>query len=288
MKILTLDEAIEKVPAIMTETPSPRASARYSFFSTRNVVERALSSGWHIVEAKGARVRGSGSKYGAHSVRFIHESQRQTLDSSATLEGFPTINLINSHDLTKKLTMAIGYYRLICSNGLIAPSGMANSVNSRHNFNEEKSDVLLNSIDRVFEQYSVITNQINDFRQRELSDLECDALSKFAKRIRFRFRPSAPAKLDHNLFLRPRRPLDNGKDLWRVFNVIQENVTHGGEGMGKGITRFQDDLRFNTEMWTGAAKALSFRGSNLEDELNRLFVKKSRDKGNSFDVASNN
>ena len=278
MKILTLEEAIEKVPAINTDRPSPRCSNRYNFVSTRNIVEKALETGWKITDTKGAHIRSNKSLYGMHEVRMIHESQLSR--DITSVEGFPTVNLINSHDCSKKFTMAIGYYRLICSNGLIAPAGLANTVNSRHFFNSEKMDILTQSVDKVFDQYSEITNQIADFKNRELSQDERADLASYAKRIRYRFRATPPAKLDHTLLLRPRRPLDEAKDLWTVFNVIQENTMQGGDGLGKGIRRFQDDLRFNTEMWEGAAKALTFSGSKLKSELDTLFVKKTKESNN--------
>jgi hypothetical protein len=278
MKLLTLEEAITKVPAIATESPSPRVSGRYRFFSTKNVLEQALSNNWSIMEAKGVTTRKVPTRFGAHSVRLIHNSQLQ----SETAEGFPTINLINSHDLSKKLTLAIGYYRLICSNGLIAPAGIANAVNARHNFSNNNNSALLEAISQVFDQYSLITDQINKFKSRELSDSECSDLAQYAKRIRFRFRKNLPQKVDSNLLLNPRRPSDGNKDLWTVFNVIQENITHGGNGLGKGITRFQDDIRFNTEMWQGTALALNHKKDNLKEELSKLFIKKTNNEDSNF------
>ena len=284
MNIITLDEATKKVPAISATSASPRCSSRYNFVSTRNIVEKAAETGWSIVEVKGSRVRGNGSPFGAHSVRMVHSSQlsKVKVDSLKTdqLDGYPTLNIVNSHDLTKKFTLAIGYYRLICSNGLIAPAGMANSINSRHSFNEEQGEMLIKSIDEVFSHYTTVTDQIDCFKDRQLSDSECEQLASFAKRIRFRFRKSPPIRIDHTKFLQPRRDVDRGKDLWTVFNVIQENMTHGGDGLGKGITRFQDDLRFNTEMWEGAAVALVNKSSALKAKLDTLFVKKERSVNN--------
>jgi hypothetical protein len=278
MKILTLEEAIENVPAINAERPAPRCSNRYNFVSTRNVVEKALEAGWKITNTKGSSTKSNKSLYGVHEVRMIHESQLSR-DITA-VEGFPTVNLINSHDCSKKFTLAIGYYRLICSNGLIATAGSSNTVNSRHFFNSEKMDMLTQSVDKVFEQYAEITNQIDNFKSRSLTKEECDILASYAKRIRYRFRASPPTKLDHTLLLKPRRSQDDVQNLWSVFNVIQENTMLGGEGLGKGIRRFQDDLRFNTEMWTGAAKALDFSGNKLASELNSLFVKKTKNSNN--------
>jgi hypothetical protein len=93
-----------------------------------------------------------------------------------------------------------------------------------------------------------------------------------------------PRKLNQDELLQPRRRVDEGNDLWRTFNVIQENITLGGGSLGKGITQFQDDVRFNQELWTGVNAALIYRGNSLDTALKQLFPKKERQKGSSTDL----
>jgi len=85
-----------------------------------------------------------------------------------------------------------------------------------------------------------------------------------------------PKKVDVKTLLQPRRSSDNGTDLWTTFNVLQENITHGGAGIGRGISRLEDDLRFNQELWTGVNSAISHKNEDLSSTLKNLFPKKER------------
>ena len=55
-----------------------------------------------------------------------------------------------------------------------------------------------------------------------------------------------------------RRPIDEGNDLWRVFNVVQENVMRGGiagrsatgrASCSRAIRAIREDVRINNDLW---------------------------------------
>jgi hypothetical protein len=61
--------------------------------------------------------------------------------------------------------------------------------------------------------------------------------------------------------LTPFRPDDEGSDLWRVFNVIQEKMMRGGFSYKtpkgritklRGIKSIQASNRLNTKLWEAA------------------------------------
>ncbi len=276
---LSLEEAILKAPAINANQPSAKASQKYTFISTRSILEKALDAGWHIREAKQSK----GGITGQHRVSLIHSSQLG-LDL-AEIEGFPQINLINSHDLTKQFNYVMGYFRTVCSNGLIAPTGMTSQIKTVHRFSEDKLSMFTSTLDQALHGFQSVQESVNNFKERVLSPEEKNALARFAYYIRFRYRMQQPRKLNVEELLQPRRPVDEGNSLWKTFNVIQENVTLGGGTLGKGITRFQDDIRFNQELWTGANAALIYRNDSLDTALKQLFPKKERQKNNSSDLA---
>jgi hypothetical protein len=64
-----------------------------------------------------------------------------------------------------------------------------------------------------------------------------------------------------------RRPADQGDDLWRVFNRVQENATKGGltaigrdsrnrprRSTTRGVHGIDGDLKLNRALWMLAAK----------------------------------
>jgi hypothetical protein len=269
---LSLQEAIEKCPAINATGPSARASKKYNFISTKEIVDQALSNDWCIRDVKKGR-----GLYGQHSINLVHKSQLLANDT----EGFPQVSIINSHDLTKRFSLVLGFFRLICTNGLIAPSGLCNSttVLHRQKSNGEHND-LIPSLTRAFDSYDSIMANVNKMKERQLSEEECRYLARFAHYSRFRYRMLQPKKFNEEAALKPRREVDAKKDLWSVFNVIQENFTNGGVGIGRGITQFQDEIRFNQELWSGVDKALIHTGENLENQLKQLFPKTKRKTNN--------
>ena len=275
---LSLEEAIQKAPAINADRPSVKASPKYSFISTRSILEKALDKGWHIREVKQSK----GGITGQHRVSLVHTSQ---LDVDLNeIEGFPQINLINSHDLTKQFNYVMGYFRQVCSNGLIAPTGMTSQIKTVHRFSDDKLSTFMTGLDQAMHGFQAVQVSVTNFKERQLSQEEKITLARFAYYIRFRYRMQQPRKLNVEELLQPRRGVDEGNSLWKTFNVIQENITLGGGTLGKGITRFQDDIRFNQELWTGANAALIYREENLDTALKQLFPKKERQKNESSDL----
>jgi hypothetical protein len=265
---LTYEQAVVKCPAITATGPSNKASAKYNFISTGDIVRKALDNDWVIREARGGK-----GIHGIHSINLIHKSQINT----DYTEGFPQINLINSHNLARKFSLALGFFRLVCSNGLIAPTGLCQSIMTFHrNGSLGSGSDIVEHLNTSFSQFDKITNVSANMKQRNLSDEERGMLARYAYYIRFRYRMSQPKKVDFEQILKPRREVDAKSDLWSTFNVIQENITHGGTGIGRGINRFEDDLRFNQELWTGMDTALRYEGNELQVALKNLFPKKER------------
>lgn len=270
IETLTLNQAIERCPSIAATEPAAKASKQYNFISTLNILNSALDNDWLI-----RSVKGTGSRHGMHNIALVHKSQIE----KSVVEGFPQVNIVNSHNLTKRFSTVLGFFRLVCSNGLVAPTGMMTSVQpTLHRLSSGKSitEDINTVLEKAFGQYDTIVNQTQLLKERQLTEEERTYLARYAYYIRFRYRMSQPKKVDASTILAPRREADAGTDLWTTFNVIQENLTQGGNRIGSGITRVQDDLKFNQELWTGVDKALLHRDSDLETTLKALFPKKQK------------
>lgn len=269
---LTYEQAAEKCPAISATGPSNKASSKYNFISTGEIVRKALDNDWVIRDAKSGK-----GMHGVHSVNLVHKTQLE----ANYQEGFPQISLINSHNLSRRFSLSLGFFRLVCSNGLIAPTGLVQSIQPTLHRQGAfgKDNEIINILSDTFGQFDNIIKQTDVMKQRQLSLDEKNMLARYAYYIRFRYRMMQPKKVDLGQLLKPRREVDAKNDLWSTFNVIQENLTHGGKNIGNGITRFQDELRFNQELWTGVDKALYHENADLEKTLKNLFPKKERPRG---------
>lgn len=268
METYTLNQAIQIAPAIAATQPSPIVSDRYSFINTGEFLEKAIESGWAI-----RNVRQNRNQFGMHKVDLI---QTQYANNDTIVEGVPQISVINSHDRSKRFHVMMGFFRLICSNGLVVSTGANLNIRAMHRFGGDKLSTLMSTMEQGIKQFSVIGDKVEQFRDRILSQEEKNALARFAHYIRFRYRQNLPTSVKPDALLGVRRDADQGDDLWRVYNTIQENMTHGGLNLGRGLTRLEDDTRFNSEFWTGAEKALTTRGADFEHTLKALFPKKVR------------
>ncbi len=258
MNTLTLAEAIHLCPAIGADAPSPKVSAKYHYISTQDVLNHALSSGWSITGAKQEKA----TNFGRHAVTLVPTA----LLSNPHPEGYPQVIITNSHDKTKRFQMMMGFFRLVCSNGLIAPTGITEGIKLVHRFSDDRQATLTESLHNSLEAFPLMYDKVGQFQDRTLSNEEKLELANFAQKVRFRYR-AIPKSYNTDNLLEPCRMQDEGDDLWKTFNVIQENMMKGGRGMGGGITRFYDDIRINRELWAGAEIALNNRGSDLKPAL---------------------
>jgi hypothetical protein len=267
---LSYEEAVTKCPAIAATGPSSKASARYNFISTGEIVQKALENDWYIRDTKASR-----GLHGMHQVNLVHKSQL----NSVLEEGFPQISLVNSHNLSRRFSLSLGFFRLVCKNGLIAPTGLCHSIKpTLHRSGIFNDGEIVSSLSLALDQFDTVIKRTETMKNRELSEQERLMLARYAYYIRFRYRMTQPKKVDVNELLKARRSVDEKNDLWTTFNVIQENLMHGGSRIGKGITQFQDELRFNQELWTGVDKAIAHQGEELQTVLKSLFPKKERSK----------
>ena len=104
------------------------------------------------------------------------------------------------------------------------------------------------------ESFPGLVEKINKLQNVELSDKQIATFTKKAAAIRF----GEGVKVDLNELLVPERIADEGNNLWRVFNRIQENILEGNFMYStlKGKTRsarkiknFQQDMDLNKRMF---------------------------------------
>lgn len=271
MKTLTVNEAIELVPAIGATSPIDRVSNKYQFVSTKDVLERIYDYGWRITNATAQNNKPTSQ----HRVTLVHE---RDLNSDVKLEGIPRVEMFNSHDRTKRLTFAIGYFRFVCSNGLIVASGPAETVRTKHRFTDDKLEGIIEQIGVISERFPMIMNKINDFQSRTLTESEQVSFAEYAVRGRFNYRPQMPKKYTDTLtvtnrMLTSRRSQDEGDSTWSVYNRVQENLVRGIDGWSRPIKGYTDSVRVNQLLWKGAETALSFEGDRFKNELQRLLIK---------------
>jgi len=244
----------ELAPAIFAKVPSSNVSKRYTFVSTSEVLPALRDHGFVPVDAR--QRRGAGIT-GQHRITLFH---RNHLDKmlSGKMESAPRIILENSHDRTRRLSAMAGYYRMVCSNGMVVASGMASSFVATHvSLDAESVRTMIGNAAKLLDESQ---SRVEAFRERKLNKIEQSMFAKFA--IEARYKGYADMPIEAKDVLVARRDVDKHDDLWTVFNRVQENVIKGGietrlGRRSRGVTSFYMDTLVNRRLWAGAESLLA-------------------------------
>jgi hypothetical protein len=275
LNTLTLDEAIKLAPAIGATRAADKTSSTYQFVSTRNILEKVQDLGWRIT---GAHAQGI-SPYAQHRVTLVHENDLELAgDPNNSLDGLLRIELFNSHNLTRRFLMAMGYFRFACSNGLVIASGPAEAIKTKHRFSDDRMEAIMEQIETVSERFPRVLNTIEDFKSRQLTEQEQINFAEYAIKGRYLYRQSLPKKFSNfsqmiEKMLNCRRPEDEGDSTWSVYNRVQENLVRGIDGITRPMKGYGDSVRVNQLLWKGAELTLEYDKDPLKNHLLGLLVK---------------
>lgn len=243
--MISLNSLRERVPAIFTKTPSPKVSDRYSFADSEYYLQKFIDADWFIHSARQV----SKSEYAPHQVILRNN------DIATVGDLLPQLMFTNSHNGIKKMTIDTGIYRLVCSNGLVVPTSITQSLSIKHiDLGDSTTDTIVNSF---YEKVPIIMNNIDRMRNKILTDDEIDNFTYNALQIRF----TNAVGININDVVKPLRLEDNSDDLWTVFNVVQEKLIRGGiqlpsKRRSRPINNFVNDNNINTKLWELAEQYL--------------------------------
>jgi Domain of unknown function (DUF932) len=265
---LTIEQIGQFAPSALAVHAHESRSERYAYIPTLDVIQGMMKAGFQPFKASQSvsRVEGKGD-FTKHMIRF----RRAGAELVNVGDSIPEVVLINSHDGTSAYKLIAGIFRLVCSNGLIIADSTIGSVSVHH-----KGNVLDNVIEgsyRIISDSQVAMDRVAQWSNLQLTTGEQSLLAEAAHTIRFAdvegktTTPILPAQL-----LQARRHYDNGNDLWKTFNRVQENVIQGGlsartrSGYVEGnfvpsrrvstreIKGIDQDVRLNRALWTLAEK----------------------------------
>lgn len=245
-------EIKNRAKSIFTETGSPNVSDKYAHISTEKIIDDMAILGWGVVDVKEVKARKS-IGFQKHLVVFRNNEIQITSEDGDNVS--PQILLTNSHDGKNAFTFTAGLFRMVCENGLVVSSKEFENMKIRHygyTFEE-----LQETIKTMVEKLPLTVESLNKFRSVELGQEQMLDFAKKALLTRFDEKELENIKIDFNDLLTPTRPQDKGSDLWSVYNVVQEKLTHGMFNYGYGskirkarkIKNFNKDLELNEKLY---------------------------------------
>ena len=259
---LSKDQIRELAPLVFAEAPTnPDVSNKYLFVNTETIIDDLDKLGWKPVTVAQRKSRGTNTIFSKHMVSFQNPEIKITSKNGD--DAFPRIILTNSHDGMQAFKFSVGIYRLVCSNGLVVADEEFSDFKIKHKgytFAE-----LRNVVTQAVEDLPNRVEVMNKMQDKILTQEEKNKLALDAMLVRAGIEPGSDKAKKFNYddetiidILDPKRKEDEGDDLWKVFNVIQEKITQGdfhaaltGAKVRKvrTIASFEKDIKVNKELF---------------------------------------
>lgn len=247
---LTIDQIVRYAPSALATEPMNGVSDKYSFVSTMDAIELIQSAGWVPYFARESKVRKEEKDgYQRHVVKF-------TMGQTLSEVGDERIDLLlyNSHDRGSAFRLAMGIFRLVCSNGLVVGDTRLSFAHKHIGFDQE---AFLESVDSIAGNGLQIAEKVEDFKLIEMTPNETNVYARAASELI----SNEPEEIDLCSLTRPRRFDDRKNDLWTVYNRVQENVMRGGiwrygrtesgkmKKRTRKVTSIDRDIKLNKALW---------------------------------------
>lgn len=251
---LSNEEIAHYAPSVLATEAHESRGERYGFIPTINVLDSLRKEGFEPFEVRQTRVRDQGKReHTKHLVRLRHPN---AIASDRTQE-VPEIILLNSHDGSSSYQLLSGFFRLVCSNGLIA-GDICDDVRVRHTGNV--IDNVIEGSYRVLDNIEFANERIDTYKNLQLTKSEQLAFANAAIDLRWdrdAVTNQAPVQA-HNL-LSVHRSADLNNDAWSVLNVVQENLIKGGvrsvsstgrRSRTRAVGGVNENVKLNRAIWT--------------------------------------
>lgn len=265
--ILTVEQLQKRVPSVFVDSNKESLSDKYLQIPTYKILEGLMKNGFKVVGAKEQNTRTGNREHAKHVLFLTHDS----ISDLAVNEGLPMVRIQNSHNGLSSFQLTTGFFRLVCSNGLILPESELSSAKIKHVKGMENE--VIDASYRILTSMPEQIKMIDEMKSIELNRDEKRILAESSANLIFDeniIELNAKRGIDlASKLLNPRRFEDKKNDLWSTFNVIQENAIKGGFKVlresgyraTKAVTSIDSDKKINIELMTLAQKMMELRRS---------------------------
>jgi hypothetical protein len=238
----------QHAPAAFATAPEDgRVSDRYTFLPTTDILEILQDEGWTAWKAAQVKARTWSPSHAKHLIRLRHEDL--DVNSFGVGDSFPEMLLMNAHNGLGGYTLQGGLFRMVCSNGMVISEADFGKIHIRH-IGFEAEQVKRASRELILSS-SRISDKVNTWKELQLTTRAKKDFFADAAKLRW----DSPSDDLIQEISNIRREEDRGMDLWRTFNVAQENIIRGGfrnggtNRMVRAISNIQKDVKINSDLW---------------------------------------
>jgi hypothetical protein len=224
--ILTPADIESRAPAAFALDHAEGLSRRYGEVSTARAVDILDGFGWKPTQAAQKKSRTvSGRMHAEHLLAFAMPGDTMRANER------PEVILYNSHDGSSSLRLFVGFYRFICSNGIVAGEGFQAKIRHTSGTVAGFEAMLTDTVGRI----PAMIEAVERLRSVSLTPAGIREAGEKAARLRWDPLPANPDTLGAYYtpetvrgLIQPRRWGDDGADAWTVLNRVQEGVMRGG------------------------------------------------------------
>lgn len=218
---LSDDDMRRLAPSVFAEDKHESRSDRYTYIPTIEIVRGMKAEGFlpYAVQQGGSRDPEKRA-FTKHLIRFRKPDDTALRIGDDQFE----VALLNSHDGTSSYRVMAGFFRMICTNGLVVAKEKVADVRVPH-----KGDIVSQVIEGTYTvvgQAEAVIDNVADMRAINLDSEERHILARSALALRYEGEDAGFGEAE---LLRPRRVGDDTSDLWTSFNTVQENLLRGGQ-----------------------------------------------------------
>lgn len=200
-------------------------SNKYKVVPTKEIAAKFKELGFVVDSYQEAKVRKDVTRIGhqKHLVRLSHPELLSTDHKDVKLQLLVT----NSHDGSSSFKMQLGFFRFVCSNGLIVGETFE-TIKLRH------SGLILEEIDSAIEKMVAQTKKLDAaiaaLKQKKLDEMQVRSFIEEAVKLR--------GKSVTDVNVSARRPEDSDfSNLFQLYNAVQESLINGGDEYTNALGR---------------------------------------------------
>lgn len=204
MDITTRDEKLETL------------SERYKLVPTKLIADKFKSMGFVVDNYSEVRVRkNSRQGFQKHQVRLSNPNLMSTVHPDVKLQLIVT----NSHDGLSSFVLQLGFFRFVCSNGLVVGETFE-KIRLRH------TGMIIEEIDQAVERIVAQIKKLDDsITKMKTKVLTADEKTKFLEAaVKLRNKKMNAS----DIVIPVLREEDSTDDVFTFYNRVQESLIRGG------------------------------------------------------------
>lgn len=258
---LSNQEIIAVCPSVFASQKHESRSSKYAYVSSGELLTAFRKEGFVPTMAmqSGSRTEGK-AEFTKHLLRL-----RKIDDLGNNKPDIHEIVMVNSHDGSSAYDLMSGVFRCVCTNGLIT-GDINNSYKVYHKGNI--TDDVIEATYTIIDEAEETMDAIARMKATQLTRPEQLLLSEFALKVKYDDEEKE-CVFTPDQMLRPRRYVDDARDVYTTFNVIQENLIKGGTSTrdkqykrhtARAVNSIDGNVKINKMLWMLANRMMDLKG----------------------------